>query len=177
MRKWQQSQRLSATLNYTSARCGRDSVQNLSKRHCVVTLWYTVICHTVCNKNPKLTRRVQMTGCCVNYEASCKITRQCVGTHVCACSETTTLSARVRSRGMECEEPQAEDFEGVLVCFGERKREVALSSGSEKGRQYLLVTRCSCLSVRLSDVLPAENPVHAHTRIPTRHLVILHDVL
>ena len=139
MRKWQQSQCLSATLNYTSAHCGWDSVQNLSKRHCVVTLWYTVMCHTVCNKNPKLTRRVQMTGRCVNYEASCKITRRCVGTRVCACSETTTLSARVRSRGMECEEPQAEDFEGFqpplkkfLVCFGEGKREVAFSSGSER---------------------------------------------
>ena len=58
---------------------------------------------------------------------------------MCACSETTILSACARSRGMECEEPQAEDFEGfqpplkkVLVCFGERKREVAFSSGSER---------------------------------------------
>ena len=87
-----------------------------------------------------------MAGRCVSYEASCKITRRCVGTHVCSCSETTTLSACVRSRGMECEEPQAEDFEGVLVCFEERKREVAFLVGV-KGRQYLIVTLCSCLSI------------------------------
>ena len=48
---------------------------------------------------------------------------------------------------MECEEPQAEDFEGVLVCFGERKREVALSSGSERKaishRYSMQLLKCS----------------------------------
>ena len=66
---------------------------------------------------------------------------------------------------MESEEQEAKDLEDfqpplkkVLVCFEERKREVAFSSGSEKEGD--VSSLLDAIAKVFADVLPAENPTH-----------------